>query len=82
MSIFSLVLTVVVGAWLAVLVALPRRWSAFVDWEYNLWARTALKNVLGSDRMRAFEKGIGLKLLVAATFAYLLTLTIVLFWLD
>ena len=82
MPITSVILTVAVGAWLTFMIAFPRRWGAIVDLEYDFWGKTGLKKVLGSDRMRAFEKGSGLNVLVGALLIYQLALTIALFMLS
>ena len=79
MFVYSLLITVTIGVWLATLLFLRDVWTRLVDREYDFWERTPLRGLLASDRLRAFEKGFGLTVLVAVLFAYVLALTVFLF---
>ncbi|HUM04556.1 MAG TPA: hypothetical protein VLT90_03785 [Terriglobales bacterium] len=56
--------TLVFVAWLWVLIVKPEMWLAFVDREYAFYLKKGLLSPSVADRMRQFERGIGLKLLV------------------
>ena len=51
------------SALLAFMVFRPAKWSAFVDWEHALLGRIGLH----SERVKALEKGLFIKLVVALT---------------
>jgi hypothetical protein len=51
------------SAWLALMVFCPAKWSAFVDWEHALLGRIGLH----SERVKNLEKGLFIKLVIAAT---------------
>ncbi|HOX57805.1 MAG TPA: hypothetical protein P5205_06270 [Candidatus Paceibacterota bacterium] len=54
-------------AWLCFILWRHRQWSAFVDWEYNLWVRLGLIFPSLAEKCKRLEKGPVLKCLVGAT---------------
>jgi hypothetical protein len=62
---FALAVTVVWSVWLWIMLVMPRRWSAFVEWENAMWVRTGLFPESWSTKVKAMETGVTLKVLVA-----------------
>ena len=79
MLIYSSALTLLVGAWLALIVFFPRKWAALVDKEYNFWMRRGIMEESSGDRLRNFDKSRSLVVIVAALFVFFVFLTVFLF---
>ena len=79
MLIYSSALTLLVGAWLALIVFFPRKWAALVDKEYNFWMRRGIMEESSGDRLRNFDKSRSLVIIVAALFVFFVFLTVFLF---
>jgi hypothetical protein len=60
------VLTALLICWFWFILAKPNLWSRLVDKENDFWVKRGIISASFSDKFRRFEKGLGLKILIAA----------------
>ncbi len=54
------------AVWLAFMILCPAKWSSWVEAENRFWVRKGFLQAATAEKIASFEKGIWLKLLVAA----------------
>ena len=57
MLVLAPILTLILGAWLVLMVVFPRTWATLLDREYDFLVRKGLLSQSLSDRARRIEKG-------------------------
>ena len=78
MQVLAPILTLILGAWLVLLVVFPRKWAALLDREYDFLVRKGLLSQSLSDRVRKIEKGSAISLAVILLFGVYLFVSILL----
>ena len=78
MLVLAPILTLILGAWLVLMVVFPRKWAALLDMEYDFLVRRGLLSRSLSDRVRRIERGGAIPLAVGLLFAVYLFVSILL----